>query len=148
MKVPKERQCFWQMHLYLTLFQHLSLFIIYFIWYTMRYMMRPTSVPPNITRSTKLWGAHCFPQLLGAWAFVYQKVKFFQPWPRILKNRHIFHQLAKFCWYYLWSEVYMLFFFLSFTLVWCEYSKLYDVFIVEIFLVNPAISTLNCSLSF
>ena len=37
--------------------------IIYFIWCTARYMMRQTRVPPNITKSTKLWDAQCSPEL-------------------------------------------------------------------------------------
>ena len=56
--------------------------VIYFIWYTVRYTMRQTGVTTNVTRSTKWWGAQCSPEhrLLGAQAFVYQKIYFFQPW--------------------------------------------------------------------
>ena len=40
---------------------NIYLSIIYFIWCMMRYTMRWTRVPPNVTSSTKLWGAkHCF----------------------------------------------------------------------------------------
>ena len=37
--------------------------VIYFIWYTVRYTMRQTGVTTNVTRSTKLWGAQCSPEL-------------------------------------------------------------------------------------
>ena len=37
--------------------------IIYFIWYTARYMMRWTRAPRNVTGSTKLWRAQCSPEL-------------------------------------------------------------------------------------
>ena len=37
--------------------------IIYFIWWTVRYTMRQTCVPPNILRSTKLWDTQHSPEL-------------------------------------------------------------------------------------
>ena len=50
---------FWWIQLYVNYFQHLS-FQIYVIWHddTMRW----TRVPPNVTRSTKLWGVQCSPE--------------------------------------------------------------------------------------
>ena len=42
---------------------NIFLSIIYFTWRTARYAMRRTSVPPNVTRSTKLRGAQGSPEL-------------------------------------------------------------------------------------
>ena len=42
---------------------YIYLSTIYFIWHMARYKMRLTCVPPNVTRSTKLRGAQCSPEL-------------------------------------------------------------------------------------
>ena len=42
---------------------NIYLSIIYFIWYTARYTMTRTCVPPDVTRSTKLRGAQRSPKL-------------------------------------------------------------------------------------
>ena len=58
LNVSMSMRSIWWIQLYLNFFQH-YLSIIYFIWYTARYMMRQTCVPPNITRCTKLRGTQC-----------------------------------------------------------------------------------------
>ena len=68
MKTPEERQCFlmspcqWGhsgQYSRTWICFNIYLSIIYFIWYMARYTMKPTHVPPNIARSTKLQGAQC-----------------------------------------------------------------------------------------
>ena len=64
MKIIEEHQCFlmspfsmgllWWMQLSLNLFQH-----FHFYWYMVRHTKRQTHVPPNVKRSTKLWGVQC-----------------------------------------------------------------------------------------
>ena len=72
LKTPKECQCFlmpscqWGLsggYSSTWICFNIYLSIIYFICYTARYMMRQTRVPPNITRSTKLWETKRSPEL-------------------------------------------------------------------------------------
>lgn len=53
---------FWWVQLYLNLFKHLA-FHNQFIWYTTRYTMRQTRVPPHVIKSTKLRGVQRSPEL-------------------------------------------------------------------------------------
>ena len=70
MKKPEEQQCFLMSPCQLGhsggysctwISFNIYLSIINFIWYPVRYIIRRTSTPPNVTRSTKLWGTQCFP---------------------------------------------------------------------------------------
>ena len=71
-KTPKERQCFLMTPCQWGCFGGYSctwicfkvyLSIIYFIWCMAGYTMRQTCVPLNITRSTKLRGMQCSPEI-------------------------------------------------------------------------------------
>ena len=72
MKTLEERQCFlisscqWgysSEYSYTWNSFNIYLSIIYFVWYMVRYIMRQTCLPPNVTKSTKLGRTQCYPEL-------------------------------------------------------------------------------------
>ena len=91
--VSMSMRSFWWIQLYLNLFQYLSS-IIYFIWYVASYMIRQTCVPPNVTRSTKLWGVQRSPEL------AFRSTGFRVPenliFPALYADEKLFH--SWFCW--------------------------------------------------
>ena len=140
-----------------SIYFNIYLSIIYFTWCTTRYMIRQTCVPPNVTRSTKLWGTNhslerafrsmnfCVPENL-----IYLVLKtivflnYLKPFQFLMITGSIMFQIYYIIQLYLQRDVSeSIFLFLSFT-KWSKYKRSIDLLInvlpITVMIVGSRIS--------